>query len=103
MGVYGIEGRGRGANHCFYGVEGHTRGAVGGFNGVGGMFGGASSGFQGAKSPAGDFGGADCLRSQGVLEVASLKIDKKLVSKFSALRAEIFQIVQIFFFLLTYN
>ena len=74
MGVNGVEGHTAAAKHGFYGVEGHGRGAVGGFNGVGGMFGGASSGFQGAKSPAGDFGGADCLRSQGVWEVAPLKI-----------------------------
>ena len=72
MGVYGVEGRGRGANHSFYGVEGrsrlavhgfygvegHGRLAVGGFYGVGGMFDGASSVFLGAKSPVGDFGGA---------------------------------------------
>ena len=65
MGVYGVEGRGRGANHCFYGVEGHGRlavhgfygveghgrGAVGGFYGVGGMFGGAGSRFSGRKKP----------------------------------------------------
>ena len=45
------------------------------------------------------------LRSQGVWEVASLKILKKFVSKFSALRAEIVQIIQILqnLFLSTYN
>ena len=79
MGVYGIEGRGRGANHCFYGVEGHGRGAVGGFYGVGGMFGGAGSRFSGHKKPRRGLRRGSILMSQGVWEVASLKISQNLV------------------------
>ena len=93
MGVYGVEGRGRGANHSFYGVEGrgrlavhgfygvegHGRGAVGGFYGVGGMFGGAGSRFSGRKKPRRGLRWGCILRILGEREVASLKISQNLV------------------------